>query len=84
LAPQMHVGPCVPVETQLERAGVGQVSGPTWSGSHLLRMVGDGVVPAQPAVHGVRALAAEGQEVVRRGRLAEGGDVIRAPPCVFP
>jgi hypothetical protein len=45
-------------------------------------MVGDGVVPAQPAVHGVRALAAEGQEVVRRGRLA--GDVIRAPPCVFP
>ena len=31
----MPVGPRIPVEIQLEKAGVGPTSGPTWRPSHL-------------------------------------------------
>jgi hypothetical protein len=35
LAQKMHVGPCTPVGTRLEKAGVDPSSGPTWHRSHL-------------------------------------------------
>jgi hypothetical protein len=34
LAQKMQVGPCIPVETQLQKAEVGPTSGPTWRLSH--------------------------------------------------
>ena len=36
LAQKMLVGPCIPVEGQLEKAEVGPLSGPTWRLAHLL------------------------------------------------
>ena len=35
----MQVGPRIPVEIQLEKAGVGPTSGPTWRRSHFDRAV---------------------------------------------
>jgi hypothetical protein len=37
LAQKMQVGPCITVRTQLEKAEVGPISGPTWRVSHLRR-----------------------------------------------
>ena len=44
LAQKTQVGPCIPVEIQLEKAEVGPTSGPTWRLSHL------GVVPEPVAI----------------------------------
>ena len=41
LAQKMHVGPCIPVGIQLEKAAVGPTSGPTWGPSHS-RVAGKG------------------------------------------
>ena len=35
LAQKMQVGPCTPAGIQLQKAGVGPTSGPTWRLSHL-------------------------------------------------
>ena len=47
----MRVGPCIPVGVQLEKAGVGPISGPTWRLSHLgalaLLRVAGAVLPAR-------------------------------------
>ena len=41
LAQRMQVGTCVPVGMQLQKAEVGQTSGPTWSLSHLAKMAAE-------------------------------------------
>ena len=51
LAQKMQVGPCIPVEVQLEKAEVGPASGPTWHLSHSANPTRAGAQAApQPVV----------------------------------
>ena len=79
----MQVGTCIPVGTQLQKAGVGPISGATWRLSHCGIPIGPGV--ARSSRQGARSPQQRrvGDSVLGRRTLCWVGDSVFMCCCVL-